>query len=100
MDIEKIKAILVASSTTILTAGSFSERIDVVYDILDKVFPETSVLAAVYGPITNLGDFMSRAEIDPLMQVLKKISDTGHEYVTTDNELNSVLSIIYEIVKE
>lgn len=100
MDVEKIKAILTSSSTTILSAGSFSERIDVVYDILDKAFPETSALAAVYGPITSLGDFMSRVEIDPLLQVLKTISKTGHKYVITDKELNSILEVIYGIVKE
>lgn len=100
MDIERIKEILTSSSTTILSAGSFSDRINVVYDILDKEFPETSALAAVYGPITNLGDFMSRTEIDPLLQVLKTISETGHKYVITDRDLNSVLDFIYEIVEE
>ena len=100
MDIENIKAILTLSSTTILSARSFSERIDVVYDILDKAFPNTSVIAAVYGPITSLGEYMSRTELDPLLKVLRRISETGHEYVTTDKDLNSVLKMIYEIVEE
>ena len=100
MFIEKIKTIITSSSTTILSVGSFSERIDMVYDILDQAFPETSALAAVYGPITSLGDFISRTEIDPLLQVLKTISETGHKYVSTDRDLNSVLDIIYELVEE
>ena len=100
MDIEKIKEILMSSSTTVLSADSFSERINVVYSLLDKTFPKTSALAAVYGSITSLGDFMSRTEIDPLLQVLKKISETGHKYVSSDKELNSVLEVVYEIVEE
>lgn len=99
MDIERIKEIIVSSSTTIKSAGSFSERIDMVYDILDKAFPKTSAIAAVYGPITSLTDFMSRTEIEPLLEVLTNSSKTGHWYVTNDEELNSVLQAIYEIVK-
>ncbi len=99
MDIEKIEAILTSSSSAILAAGSFSERMDVVYDILDKAFPRTSAVAAVYGSITRMTDFMSRKEIEPLLEVLKNSSKTGHEYLTTDEELNSVLKTIFEIVK-
>lgn len=100
MDIERITSLLKASSPTIQSAESFSERMNAVYDILDKAFPRTSAVAAVYGPITSLTDFMSRTEIEPLLEVLKKSSKSGHVYVTTDEELNSVLKAIYEIVKE
>ena len=99
MDIEKIEVILTSSSSAILAAGSFSERMDVVYDILDKAFPKTSAVAAVYGSITSLTDFMSRTEIEPLLKALKNSSKTGHEYVTTDDELNIILKAIYKIVK-
>lgn len=99
MDVERIKAIILNSFTTIQSADSFSDRMDVVYDILDKAFPKTSAVAAVYGPITSLTDFMSRAEIEPLLEVLKKNSKTGQAFLTTDEELNSVLEAIYEIVK-
>ena len=99
MDIERIKAIILNSSSTIQTADSFSSRIDIVYDILDKSFSKTSMEAAMCGPITSLTDFVSRTEIEPLLAVLKNSSETGHVYVTTDEELNSVLSAIYEIVK-
>ena len=53
----------------------------------------------LYGPITNLIGFMSRTEIEPLSEVLKNSSKIGHEYVTTDEELNSILKVIYVIVK-
>lgn len=99
MDIERIKAIIVKSSTTIQSAGSFSNKVDVVYDILDKAFPKTSAVAAVYGSITSLTDFMSRTEIEPLLKALKKSSKTGLEYMTTDDELNIILKAIYKIVK-
>ena len=100
MDIEKIEVILTSSSSAILAAGSFSERIDVVYDILDKAFPRTSAVAAVYGPITSLTDFMSRTEIEPLLQVIEKSSKSGHEFVTSDTELNNILKAIYEMVQK
>lgn len=100
MNIERIKAIIVNSSATIQSAGSFSDRVDVVYDILDKAFPKTSAVAAVYGPITSLTDFMSRTEVEPLLQVLESSSKTGNEFVTTDKELNTVLKVIYELVKK
>ena len=100
MEIERIKAIIVNSSTTIQSVDSFSERLNIVYEILDRTFPRTSAIAAIYGPITSLTDFMSRTEIEPLLEVLKKSSKTGHVYVTTDEKLNSVLKAIYEIVKE
>ena len=99
MDIEKIEAILTSSSSAILAAGSFSERMDVVYDILDKAFPRTSAVAAVYGSITSLTDFMSRTELEPLLQVIEKSSKSGHEFVTSDTELNIILKAIYEMVK-
>lgn len=99
MDIERIITLIVNSSTTIQSAGTFSDKVDVVYDILDKAFPKTSEVSAVFGPITNLTDFMSRTEIEPLLEVLKNSSKIGHEYVTTDEELNSILKVIYEIVK-
>lgn len=99
MDIEEIEAILTSSSSAILSAESFSKRMDVVYDILDKAFPRTSVVAAVYGPITSLTDFMSRTDIESLLQVIDKSSKSGHEFVTTDPELNNILKTIYEIVK-
>lgn len=99
MDIEKIEAILTSSSSAILAAGSFSERMDVVYDILDKAFPRTSTVAAVYGAITSLTDFMSRTEIEPLLRVIEKSSKSGDEFVTTDHELNNILKAIYEMVK-
>lgn len=98
MDINKIIILIQNSSATIQYAGSFSERVDVVCDIIEKAFPKTSVVAAVYGPVTSLTDYMSRTEIEPLLEVLKKSSKTGHEYLTTDVNLNDILQIIYEIV--
>jgi len=89
-----------SSSSVIQSAGSFSERLDAVYGILDKSFPQTSALASVYGSITSLTDFISRSEIEPLLEVIKKSSANHTEYVTTDFELNKVLKAIYNMVKE
>lgn len=100
MDIERIQSIIEESTSTILSAGSFSERLNVVSDILDKAFPQASVAAAIYGPITSLTDCVSRIEIGPLLQILKKSSESGHKYLSTDSELNSVLEYIYKIVEE
>ena len=100
MDIEKIREILDYNADTIISADSFSERINVVYDLLDKGFPKSSVVAAAYGPVTRFFNYMSRAEIEPLLQVLKKLSETGHKYVTTDKEMNTVLEVIYDIVEK
>lgn len=99
MDIERITSLLRVSASTIQSASSFSEKLNVVYDMLDKAFPRTSAVAAVYGPITSLTDFMSRTEIEPLLQVIEKSSKSGHEYVTNDTELNNILKTIYEMVK-
>lgn len=100
MDIEKIREILDYNTAIILSAESFSERIKVVYDLLDSGFPKASIGAAAYGPVTRFINYMSRAEIEPLLKVLKTISETGHKYVTTDDEMNSVLEAIYDIVEK
>ena len=99
MDIERIEEILQSSSSAIQSVGSFSERLDVVYDILDKSFPRTSALAAVYGSVTSLTDFMSRNEIEPLLEVIKRSSDNQTKFVTTDSELNEILEAIYKMVR-
>jgi len=98
MDVNRIKAILEDSSSTILSAESFSERMDMVYEILDKAFPRISATAAVYGPITSLTGFMSRTEIEPLLEVIKKSSKSNDEYVTTDSAINDILRTIYVLI--
>lgn len=100
MDIERIISLLENSTATIQAAGSFSARLNVVYDILDQAFPKTSAAAAIYGPITDLTGFISRTGIDSLLQVIKKSADSSHEFKTTDAELNIVLKNIYDLVKE
>lgn len=99
MDKDRIIEFLQSSSSSIQSAGSFSEKLDVVYD-LDKAFPRTSAVAAVYGSVTSLTDFISRSEIEPLLEVINKSSANHTEYVTTDSELNEVLKAIYKMVKE
>lgn len=100
MDKERIIEILQSSSSSIQSAGSFSEKLHVVYDILDKAFPRTSAVAAVYGSVMSLTDFISRSEIEPLLEVINKSSANQTEYVTTDSELNEILKAIYKMVKE
>ncbi len=100
MDIERITSLLRASASTIHSASSFSDKLNVVYEILDNAFPKTSTFMAVHGPIKCMTDFMSRNEIEPLLQVLKKSSDSSKEFFTNDAELNLLLKNIYVMVKE
>lgn len=100
MDKERIIEILQSPSSSIQSDGSFSEKLDVVYDILDKAFPRTSAVAAVYGSVTSLTDYITRSEIEPLLEVINKSSANHTEYVTTDSELNEVLKAIYKMVNE
>lgn len=99
MNIDRIQVLLSENRTAIMAANSFSERLDVIYDLLDKEFPQTSVMAALHGPITNMGDFMSRTELEPLMYAVKKSSETGTEYLVTDKEINDILQSIYRMIK-
>ncbi len=82
-----------------MSAGSFAERLNIIYDLFDKEFPKTSVMAAVYGPITSMGDFMSRTELEPLLYAVKQSSQIGTEYLTTDEEINDALQLIYSRIK-
>ena len=50
--------------------------------------------------LLSMTDFMSRTEIDPLLQVIMKSSVSSHVFMTSDIELNIVLKTFYEIVKE
>lgn len=84
---------------TILAANSFAERLDVVYDLLDKEFPQTSVIAALQGPITNMGDFMARSELEPLLFAIKQSAETKTEYYATDKEINDILQSVYSMIK-
>ena len=99
MDFTILKSVLISSTTKIQSVESFSDRMNVVYDILDKAFPKTSEMAALYGPITSLGNFMSRTEIEPLLYAIKKSADTEEQFLITDEDLNSILQRIYELAK-
>ena len=61
MDILKIKRVLVESSSKINKAESFSDRMMIIYNELDKAFPQTSQAVALYGPITSMVDYMQGA---------------------------------------
>lgn len=99
MNIDRIQDLLSGNRSAIMAASSFSERLDVIYDLLDKEYPQTTVMAALHGPITNLGDFLSRAELEPLMYAVKKSSETGTEFLVTDEEINEILQTIYKTIK-
>ena len=100
MDINKIKAILSKNSELILSAQSFSERMERVYEILDSEFPKTTLDSAVFGPITDMGHFTERTEIDQLLQTIRQSASTKQEYCVTDSEVNSVLMLIYDFIKK
>lgn len=99
MNVQRIQSILEASSSKIKAAHSFSEKLKIVYDILDKSFPKVTQAAALCGPVTNLADYMARTNIELLLKTIKKSSENGTEYVTMDKETNIVLKTIYELVK-
>lgn len=100
MDTARIESLLDRNSSAIMSAGSFAERLNIVYDLLDKEFPQTSVMATIYGPITSMGDFMSRTGIEPLLYAIKQSSQTRTVWLTTDEEVNRALRLIYNRIKQ
>ena len=100
VNINKINAILSKNSESILSAQSFSERMERVYEILDSEFPKTTLASAVFGPITDMEDFMERTEIDQLLQIIRQSASAGQEYCATDPKYNSVLMLIYDFIKK
>ena len=99
MDLRKIKSIIELSSNDILSCNSFSERIDMICNLLEKEFPTTSINDALFGPITRLGDFGERLNVVPLIDALRRSSKTGEKYYSSDNQLNQILKFIYEFVQ-
>lgn len=99
MNINRIEELLSRNRESILSANTFAERLEVVYNLLDNEFPQTSEIAALHGPITSLVDFMSRTELEPLMYAIKNSSKTGTEFLVTDEEINDILQSIYSMIK-
>lgn len=99
MDKKKIQSALEASSEEILSASSFSGKLEKVYEILDKAFPKISEVDAVCGPITNMGVYQSRKEIETVLQALKESIKNKQIYLTTDKATNDALEIIYDFVE-
>ena len=82
-----------------MSCNAFVDKMDVVYDILDREFPKTSTVSAVYGSITNMCDFISRTELEPLLYAIKESSRTGVEYYISDEETNNALQMIYRMIE-
>lgn len=99
VNINKINAILSKNSESILSAQSFSERMEKIYEIIDKEFPQKSTTSAIYGPITDMGNFMERTEIDQLLKIIWQSASTGQKYCATDSKFNSILALIYAFIK-
>lgn len=99
MDLNRIQEILNTSSEMILSAASFSDRLKAAYEVLDKAFPRVSLTATISGPITNLGDYVERTEIEPLLWAIKESSRTGQVYLATDAQVNKALQLVYQITR-
>lgn len=95
MNFIQIKGVLNANRDSILSEQSFEDRMRKVYEILDNAFPSTSLSSAIYGPITSLGDFISRGEIEIILNTVKKSSEIGLEFISLDQEINQILEYIY-----
>lgn len=100
MDINKIETILSKNCESIRSAQSFSERMERIYEIIDSEFPKKSITSAIIGPITDMGGFMERTEIDQLLQTIRQSASAGQEYFATDSKINSVLALIYGFIKK
>lgn len=99
VNIDKLKAILSENSELIHSAQSFSGRMEKIYEIIDKEFPQKSTTSAIYGPITDMGNFMERTEIEQLLKIIWQSASTGQEYCATDSKFNSILALIYAFIK-
>lgn len=99
MEPSKIKKILNDNIDLIKAKQTFKDRLTIIYDILDKSFPKTSAVSAIYGPITNMGDYMSRYEIEQLLEAIKYSMTIDQECCSPDLGFNSVLEVIYNFAK-
>ena len=100
MDVSRIQDILNESSAMILSTDSFTGRLLTIYRVLDDAFPKSSLTAAILGPITSMGDYMERAEIEPLLHAVYHSSQTGVEFLSTDSQINKALDLVYRFAKQ
>lgn len=99
MEASKIKKILNDNIDLIKAKHSFTDRLTIIYDILDKSFPKTSTVSAISGPITNMGDFMARYEIEQLLEAIKYSMTINQECCSPDFGFDSVLEVINNFAK-
>lgn len=71
-----------------------------IYEIIDSEFPKKSITSAIIGPITDMGGFMERTEIDQLLQIIRHSANTGEEFSALYSEYDSVLILIYGFIKK
>lgn len=99
MEKERIQSVLTSSLSEIQSVESFSGRMEVVYNILNREFPKTHDPAIACVSTDGFLDCASRMQIEPLLDAIQKSSITGHKYFASDKELNVALNIIYDIVE-
>lgn len=99
MEIRRIQSVLTSSLLEIQSIESFSGRMEMVYNILDKEISKTPEPAIACATTDGFLDCVSRMQIEPLLDAIQKSSITGHKYFASDEELNAALNIIYNIVE-
>ena len=100
MDIARFKSLLHSSSEKFIDGQSFSQRIDIVRDIIDNEYPKIPINIALNGPVIYMEKFMEREKIETLLKVLKHSSHENKEYIIDDSELNEVLQLVYRFVNQ
>lgn len=100
MDIARFKSLLQSSSEKFIDGQSFSQRIDIVRDIIDNEYPKIPINLALNGSIIYMEKFMKREKIETLLKVLKHSSHENREYIIDDSELNEVLQLVYRFVNQ
>lgn len=100
MDIAKLKSLLQSSSEKFIDGQSFSQRIDIVRDIIDNEYPKIPINLALNGSVIYMEKFMEREKIETLLKVLKHSSQENREYIIDDSELNEILQLVYRFVNQ
>ena len=99
MEIRRIQSVLTSSLSEIQSIESFSGRMEMVYNILDREFPRTPAPVIACASTDGFLDCVSRIQIEPILRAIKKSSIEGNKVCIVDKELNAALDMIYDIVE-